>query len=1418
MKTTIIRASIILALLLSFQSVKLIADTHTWTGTAGDGSWSNASNWDIGVPSNFDDVIFNNGDTVTVININTRPNNLTISGNSLITLGYRMAIYGNLTVSSGELNFNNQRFSIGGSILINGGTLKLGNVTMTLSNGLVLSSGKLYLESSYLTMDMSDFEVSGGTLYPGSSTIEFQGDFSVSVTANQNISLNRLIINVDDFFGSFGLSGQESTVFTIEDYLQITNYDDFETDALSISGGSISYNNGAELRYNRALGVPVTGDEWPTSGLKKVVLMQGSVQLSESKTAVDTVVVQNGSLTGTISYSSNSLLYYSPPSVTSITIGDEWPLLNGPSSVTIYNPGSSVVGSQDLSLAHSLTVESGTLNLNNNALTVKGSMSGSTISGSGTIADGTTLILGNGGSTNYEQFISGSIQFDDIQINKSNGSDATDTTVTFLNALNLQVGANISVNRGVVDFNGKSLSLGGNNILSVLTTIKTGGTSILSFDSLNVESGEIQFTGSSVETMPSGILVDKLTINNSGGVVTSSGVLKVGTQLNLSNGLITTSETASLRLLTDATVTGTPDANKMVIGPLQKVFNQTGSFDYPVGKSSLYRPAAFEYISASAFAQESIISVEYSTSSFDQGTFPAGVSAIATAGHYVMKEHGTTPDTINYSFTAMFEDQNFLPENRNRILIQNSLTPEWEVGESEPTIDIDTLANTVTMHNATQLPAHDGMLVLAKGSSLLYFIAAASNNWFDSANWSTGSLPSSVDDIVIDSSKTLIIGDNDANALTETPLQSIASLTISNGSSLQISSANTATTALKIGTGSGSDTVLVISSTASLIIEGGSVKTVSIASGGSESMLVEGSVELRSGSGFGSGTGGLALPISRQIWENNSTLVYNVASQYFQAQTYGNLSLDLVDDMVLNSTMTVNGDMTFLSGDFAFVEGAVTGLVLQVEGNLNARNTAIVRTCLMNNGQNTFKVKGNIDVDSTASFYSDFSAILELNGNGVQEISSTIQSLRKLKLSGSGTKSITQDLVVYDSLIFDGGILNTGEHILTIGNSADQIGKIVWLPEKPVQGKRRLSSFTNNGNGGVKGKLKRWVPNRDSDTLYFPIYQNDILREAMIVFTVAPSAGILRVEYFPDEPGTTGLPLMDSDGTTVKFVYPSGFWRITPLNGLSGGTYEIELRTSDYTGISDPSTIRIIKRVDDTQPWSLLGSHSNGSTVGDDIKAKRTNLSGFSDFTFGGGDDNPLPVELSNFTISVKNDYPELSWTTLTERENYGFTIHKAYLGNIEQKRNDTLWTEAGFIHGQGTTVQKSEYTFHDTDIAEAGIYLYRLVQIDFDGSKKMYDPAEFKLEKPNFTAINSVYPNPFNPTTNISIDIAKQGLVELALYDLLGRKVSVLTNKPMQPGRYTFKLDGRNLSSGIYFVVMQTDGLQKVQKVTLLK
>jgi len=93
----------------------------------------------------------------------------------------------------------------------------------------------------------------------------------------------------------------------------------------------------------------------------------------------------------------------------------------------------------------------------------------------------------------------------------------------------------------------------------------------------------------------------------------------------------------------------------------------------------------------------------------------------------------------------------------------------------------------------------------------------------------------------------------------------------------------------------------------------------------------------------------------------------------------------------------------------------------------------------------------------------------------------------------------------------------------------------------------------------------------------------------------------------------------------------------------------------------------------------------------------------------------------------------------------------------------------------------------------------------------------------PTVTALKANYPNPFNPSTTIAFDTHKEGRVAVDIYNIKGQKVKTLIDEMRGIGSHKVVWNGkddtgRDVSSGIYFYRMQTEGYSSVKKMVLMK
>ena len=143
---------------------------------------------------------------------------------------------------------------------------------------------------------------------------------------------------------------------------------------------------------------------------------------------------------------------------------------------------------------------------------------------------------------------------------------------------------------------------------------------------------------------------------------------------------------------------------------------------------------------------------------------------------------------------------------------------------------------------------------------------------------------------------------------------------------------------------------------------------------------------------------------------------------------------------------------------------------------------------------------------------------------------------------------------------------------------------------------------------------------------------------------------------------------------------------------------------------------------------------------------------------------------------------------------------------------------------------------FYNSDLAVDGNGNWLGIDIQFQGPD-MFDEysydlmcmqfsftvVDFALENsevniPGDISIENIYPNPFNPTTSIDFSISVSSSISIDLYDINGHLVKNITEGYYGAGSYSKLIDGSDITSGAYFVRLETEGYSITQKLMLIK
>ena len=182
------------------------------------------------------------------------------------------------------------------------------------------------------------------------------------------------------------------------------------------------------------------------------------------------------------------------------------------------------------------------------------------------------------------------------------------------------------------------------------------------------------------------------------------------------------------------------------------------------------------------------------------------------------------------------------------------------------------------------------------------------------------------------------------------------------------------------------------------------------------------------------------------------------------------------------------------------------------------------------------------------------------------------------------------------------------------------------------------------------------------------------------------------------------------------------------------------------------------------------------------------------------GEDNPLPIELLSFEVTIEKTNVIINWKTVSEINNDYFSI--------ERSTNGLTWELIKKVKGAGNASQLLEYKTTD-EKPHMGISYYRIKQTDFDG-KFSYSPIRaIHINVPEKNQIN-IYPNPsFGKITIDNLNIESS---EISLYNSEGLPINI-SQFLIEKSSNGVSIDLTELKKGLYFI--RIGGLtQKIYKL----
>ena len=216
------------------------------------------------------------------------------------------------------------------------------------------------------------------------------------------------------------------------------------------------------------------------------------------------------------------------------------------------------------------------------------------------------------------------------------------------------------------------------------------------------------------------------------------------------------------------------------------------------------------------------------------------------------------------------------------------------------------------------------------------------------------------------------------------------------------------------------------------------------------------------------------------------------------------------------------------------------------------------------------------------------------------------------------------------------------------------------------------------------------------------------------------------------------------------------------------------------------------------------------------------------DIPGSGNENNPLSLETILVLIpGLDSSFVIDLFENLSDDNNMSdsLDLDSLFLDVFSELSNDLYLGISGELEILNTNDSTVQGSFNTTMLKPAFNFPPHIVLINngqFEFSKiaspNLQNQTEIIIA--NKLELSNAYPNPFNPTTNLSFNSNYTEIknISLSIYDLNGRKLEVLMNGPIKPGYHNVQWNASHLPSGIYVARLESQFNIQTTKLILLK
>jgi hypothetical protein len=204
-----------------------------------------------------------------------------------------------------------------------------------------------------------------------------------------------------------------------------------------------------------------------------------------------------------------------------------------------------------------------------------------------------------------------------------------------------------------------------------------------------------------------------------------------------------------------------------------------------------------------------------------------------------------------------------------------------------------------------------------------------------------------------------------------------------------------------------------------------------------------------------------------------------------------------------------------------------------------------------------------------------------------------------------------------------------------------------------------------------------------------------------------------------------------------------------------------------------------------------------------------------------------IPANVKSATLS----WWVAVWHDRDAAENYSVQISTNTAGPPDPEHFEFLFgetmTPAGFRNWEQRTISLMEYAGQTIYIAWRHHFTESQFYLTIDDILLVVEQDvvsdDDREEIPVANRLRSNFPNPFNPSTMISFDMAQDGHVTIDIFNIRGQRIKSLVNEHLRSGVHTVEWNGtddqgRQVSSGIYLYQMQSENYTSTRRMLLMK